>query len=268
MGGITLAFQNYRLGNGFFESDWVGLKWFRDLFTMPDFRYILRNTVVIACAKIVANLLAAVTFALLLNELKQVLIKRTVQTIVYLPNFLSWVIIGGVFIELLSIGGVVNQFTGLFGIKPILFLGSNDWFQTTMVVIDVWKSFGWGAIIYLAALTNINQELYEAAAIDGANRLRQTWHITLTGIRPTIVLMSALSLGNVLNAGFEQILIMYSPIVYRTGDIIDTFVYRQGLLDLQFSLATAVGLFKSVIGFGLIMLSNYLAKRFADYRIF
>jgi putative aldouronate transport system permease protein len=263
-----MAFQNFNPRLGFFHSEFVGLKWFSNLYNMPDFYFIFRNTVAIACAKIIAGLLVSVVFALLLNEVKQLAFKRSVQTIVYLPHFLSWVIIGGVFVDLLSLKGLVNQFLGLFGIAPVHFLSSNDWFQLTVVGMDVWKGFGWGAVIYLAALTSINPELYEAASIDGAGRFRRMLHITLPGIRPTIVLMSALSLGNVLNAGFEQILVIYSPIVYKTADIIDTFVYRQGLLDMQFSLATAVGLFKSVIGFSLILLSNKLAYRFANYRIF
>lgn len=267
MFGVIMAFQDFNPGLGFLRSPFVGLRWFRQIYNMPNFWDIFRNTLVIACSKIVTITFASIMFSLLLNEVTHLKFKRTIQTAVYLPHFLSWVIVGGIFIELLALNGIVNQFLGIFGITPILFLGSNDWFQFTIVTTDIWKSFGWGAIVYLAALTNINPELYEAAAIDGASRLRRTWHVTLPGMAPTIILLSALNLGNVLNAGFEQILVMYSPIVYRTGDIIDTFVFRQGLLDMQFSMATAVGLFRSIVAFILIMLSNYIARRFANYRI-
>ena len=267
MFGVTMAFQDFNPGLGFFRSKFVGLKWFQNIYMMPDFIDILRNTVVIACGKIVTGMFASVLFALLLNEVRHINLKKFVQTAVYLPYFLSWVIVGGVFIDLLSTKGLVNQFLNLFNIKNILFLASNQWFQPTMIITDVWKNFGWGAIVYLAALTGINPELYESAAIDGANRFRRMWHITLPGIQATIILMSALSLGNVLNAGFDQILIMYSPIVYRTGDIIDTFVYRQGLVEMQFSMSTAVGLFKSIIGFILIVTSNRIAYKVANYRI-
>ena len=267
MFGVIMAFQDFNPGLGFLRSPFVGLRWFRQIYNMPNFWDIFRNTLVIACSKIVTITFASIMFSLLLNEVTHLKFKRAIQTAVYLPHFLSWVIVGGIFIELLALNGIVNQFLGLFGITPILFLGSNDWFQFTVVTTDIWKSFGWGAIVYLAALTNINPELYEAAAIDGASRLRRTWHVTLPGMAPTIILLSALNLGNVLNAGFEQILVMYSPIVYRTGDIIDTFVFRQGLLDMQFSMATAVGLFRSIVAFILIMLSNYIARRFANYRI-
>ena len=196
-------------------------------------------------------------------------VKRTVQTLIYLPHFLSWVILAGVFIDLLSpTEGIVNRFLGVFGLEPIYFLGDESWFPYTMVLTDVWKEFGFGTIIYLAALTGIDPTLYEAAVVDGAGRFRQTLHITLPGILPTIVLMTVLALGNVLNAGFDQIYNLLSPQVYSTGDIIDTMVYRLGLQQVQYSTATAVGLFKSVISFALISVSYLLAYKFADYQIF
>ncbi|MGL6175246.1 MAG: ABC transporter permease [Cellulosilyticaceae bacterium] len=207
--------------------------------------------------------------ALLLNEVSSSGFKRSVQTIIYLPHFLSWVILSTIFIDLLSPStGAINQILGVFGVEPIYFLGDQKWFPITMVITDVWKGFGYGTIVYLAALTGIDPTLYESALIDGANRWKQTWHITLPGIRSMIVLMMILQLGNVLNAGFDQIYNMMSPIVYKTGDIIDTLVYRMGLIDAQYSLATAVGLFKSVISLVLIMTSYKLADKYAGYKIF
>jgi putative aldouronate transport system permease protein len=268
MYGVIIAFQDFQPVSGFLGSEFVGLKWFRYLLDMPDFKNVFGNTLVIALYKMFFGQLVPILFALLLNEIRHDLYKRSIQTLVYLPNFLSWVIVGGIFIDLLSTKGIINKFLNVFGINSIFFLGSNDWFRFTLVATDVWKGFGFGAIIYLAALSGINPELYESAMIDGANRWKQTLHITLPGIIPTIILLATLNLGNVLNAGFEQVLMFYNPAVYQTGDIIDTFVYRAGLIDAQFSLATAVGLFKSVISFFLIVISYKLAHKFANYRIF
>jgi putative aldouronate transport system permease protein len=229
---------------------------------------IVYNTVFIALMKIVAGLVVPITVALLLNEMARERIKRTVQTMIYLPHFLSWVILGGVLIDVLSLKGIVNDALGLFGVNPIYFLGDNHWFPYVLVATDTWKDFGFGTIVYLAALTSIDQTLYEAAVMDGASRWRQTLTITIPGILPVVVLMTTLSLGNVLNAGFDQVFNLYSPQVYTSGDIIDTFVYRIGLIDAQYSVATAVGLFKSVVSLLLISVSYGLAYRFAGYRIF
>ncbi len=266
--GIVIAFQNFIPAKGISGSKWVGLDNFRYMFLMPDSMQIFCNTLVIAVSKIVVGLVASVVFALLLNEAKNVLFKKAVQTIVYMPYFLSWVILGSVFTGMLSLDGVVNHFLQNINIEPIMFLGSNKWFRSVIVATDTWKNFGYGAIVYLAALLSIDPNLYEAAAIDGADRFKQLLHITLPALVPTIILMSVLSLGNVLNAGFDQIFNLYNPMVYRTGDIIDTFVYRMGLVDMQYSLSTAVGLLKSLISSVLIILSNYLARRFAGYHIF
>jgi putative aldouronate transport system permease protein len=196
-------------------------------------------------------------------------LKRGIQTAIYLPHFLSWVILGGVFIDILSpSGGLVNNILQLFRLKPIFFLGDNKWFPFTMVTTETWKEFGYGTIIYLAAITGIDPSLYEAARMDGANRWKQMLHVTLPGMKMVIVLLMVLSLGNLLNAGFDQIFNMYSPPVYQSGDIIDTFVYRIGILDAQFGVATAVGLFKSLVSLTFISVSYYFAYRFADYRIF
>ncbi|QTH44042.1 sugar ABC transporter permease [Cohnella sp. LGH] len=269
MAGIVIAFEKFIPSKGIFASKWIGWDNFRFLFEQPDFAQIIRNTVVIAVAKIIAGLIASIGFALLLNELGRAFVKRAIQTLVYLPHFLSWIILGGILIDILSPStGVVSWALGLIGIDVPFFLGSSSWFPFTLVLSDVWKEFGFGAIVYLAALTSIDPTHYEAAVIDGANRWRQTWHVTLPGIAPIVVLMVTLSLGNVLNAGFDQVFILLNPSVMDTGDIIDTWVYRMGLVNAQYGLATAVGLFKSVISTVLIVSSFILASKFANYRVF
>lgn len=266
--GIVIAFQDYQPVHGFWGSPFVGLKWFRVLLETPIFGQVVQNTLIIATAKIVLGEVVAIGFAVLLNEIRHEGYKRSIQTLVYLPNFLSWVIVGGIFINILSTKGPINGMLGWLGFEPIFFLGSNAYFRATLIATEIWKGFGWGAILYLAAITTINPDLYEAAAIDGAGRVKQTRHITLPGMLPTIALLSTLNLANILNAGAEQVLMLYNPIVYQTGDIIDTFVYRTGLIDVQYSLATAVGLGKSLVGLILISISYYLAFKYSDYRIF
>lgn len=267
--GIVIAFQKFIPAKGLFGSRWIGFDNFKTLLAMPNIFQVLWNTVYISVMKIIAGMIVPVTFALLLNELGSKLIKRGIQTLVYMPHFLSWVILGGILIDVLSPStGIVNSVLQSLGLEPVFFLGNPDWFPYTLVITDVWKDFGFATIIYLAALTSIDPTLYEAAVIDGANRWRQTWHVTLPGIRAIVVLLMVLNLGNVLNAGFDQVFNLYSPVVYETGDIIDTLVYRTGLLEAQYGLATAVGLFKSVVSFMLIVLSYRLAYRYANYRIF
>ena len=266
--GIGIAFVNFSPAKGLLNSPWVGLGNFQRFFGSRNAINILRNTVVIAVGKIVLGQLSAVIFALVLNEVRSRLFKRGVQTITTLPNFLSWVIIGGIMVTFLSTTGPINTTLQAIGAKAVRFLGDASVFPWTLIVSETWKGFGFGAIIYLAALTAINPELYEAATVDGANRWRRLLHITLPGIAPIIALMACLNLGSILNAGFEQVLVLYNPVVYRTGDIIDTYVYRVGLIETDYSIGTAVGLFRSFIGFFLIMLSYWLADRFANYRIF
>ena len=266
--GLVIAFQNYVPAKGIFGSEWVGLENFEYMFLIPDSMQVFWNTIVIAVAKIIAGIIVPVIFALLLNEAKNVLFKKTVQTVVYMPYFLSWVILGSIFQTMLSLDGPINAIIQMLGGEPIMFLGSNDWFRSIIVITDTWKNFGYGAIVYLAALLAIDPNLYEAAAIDGAGRFRQLINITLPALVPTIVLMTTLSLGNVLNAGFDQVFNMYNAMVYETGDIIDTYVYRMGLIDMQYSLSTAVGLLKSIVSSILIILSYTLARKFAGYRIF
>ncbi len=266
--GLVMAFQKYVPAKGFFRSKFVGLDNFRFMFQLPDVSQVVINTLVIALSKIVLNIIVPVVFALLLNEVKNKHFKRVVQTVTYMPYFLSWVILGGIFVSMFSMDGLFNNLIRAMGGEPIMFMASNKWFRPIIVLTDTWKGFGYNAIVYLAALTAIDYSLYEAAAIDGANRWQQMTHITMPALVPTVILLTCLSLGNLFNANFDQIFNMYNPLVYKSGDIIDTYIYRMGLVDMQFSLGTAVGLLKSFISFILIGASYYLAKRFAGYRIF
>ena len=270
MYGLIIAFQRFIPAFGMFGAQqWVGLDNFTFVMNLAGFQRAFVNTVIIAFWRIVTVLLIPIIFALLLNEVRSNLYRRTVQTITYMPFFLSWVILGGIFVDMLSPSdGLVNSFLGLFGVDPIFFLGDNNIFRGTLVVTNVWREFGFGAIVYLAAITSIDPTYYEAAVMDGANRWKQTWHITLPGMKMIIVLMGVLSLGNVLNAGFDQVFNMYSPVVFASGDIIDTFIFRMGLIDAQFGPATAVGLFRSIISFLFISVSYFIAYKTTDYRIF
>lgn len=270
LAGLTIAFQKFIPAKGIFgEQQWNGLNNFHYVMQLPSFWQVIYNTVFIALMKIVFSLLVPIVVAIMINEVTHTRLKRSIQTVIYLPHFLSWVVLGGIFIDLLSPSdGLVNNIIRAFGGEPVFFLGDNKWFPFTMVGTEIWKEFGYGTIVYLAAITGIDPGLYEAAQIDGANRWQQTKEVTLPGMRMVIVLLMVLSLGNLLNAGFDQIFNLYSPPVYASGDIIDTFVYRLGLLDAQFGPATAVGLFKSIVSFLFISVSYFFAYRFADYRIF
>jgi putative aldouronate transport system permease protein len=268
MFGIVMAFQKFSPAKGFFRSPWVGLDNFRNLFTMPNIGQIIYNTVFISFFKMTLGIIVPVVFALMLNEIGSLRLRRTFQTLVYLPHFLSWVILAGIFADLLSKDGIINTTLSGMGLQSIGFLSDQKVFPWTMIISDVWKGFGFGSIIYLAALTGIDQNLYEAASIDGANRWQQTLHVTIPGITSTVVLMTVLSLANILNGGFDQIYNLYRPVVYETGDILDTFVYRLGIDNAQFSLSTAAGLFKSAISCILIVTSYRLADKFAGYQIF
>lgn len=270
MYGLRMAFQDFRVSRGLFgEQEWVGFENFRFLFQMPNFGRVLRNTLWIAFLKIAFGLVSPLFVALLLNELPNQGVKRTIQTAIYLPHFLSWVILGGILVTILSPGsGIVNQMLGFIGIEPIFFLGSNDWFVFTLIATELWKSTGWGTILFLAAIAGIDPNLYEAATIDGAGRFKQAIHVTMPGIIHVVALLLVLSLGDILNAGFDQVFNLYSPLVYETGDIIDTLVYRVGLLNAQYSLGAAIGMFKSVVSLILISGSYYLATTRLNYRIF
>jgi putative aldouronate transport system permease protein len=268
MYGIVMAFQDFNPGRGFFRSRWTGLENFKYLFMLGDSVQVIINTLVIAVGKMVLNLVVPLVFALLLNEVRLRTFKKLVQTIVYLPHFISWVVLASVVLNIFGYQGVINSIAGFFGAEPKVWMTDASIFRQIVIGTEVWKEFGYNAVIFLAALTGINPNLYEAASIDGAGRLRSTWHVTLPGIASTIVVLGVLGLGNVLNAGFDQIYNLYNPLVYSTGDIIDTWVYRMGLINLQFSLATAAGLLKSAVSFVLIVSSYLAAYKFADYKVF
>lgn len=266
--GIVMAFQDFNPSKGWFGSPWVGFKHFQFLWAIPDAKRALSNTLVIAISKVILNIIVPLTFAILLNEIKAMKFKKITQTIVYLPHFISWVLMGNIITNMLGNTGIFNTIRDWFGMDSILVMQMPQYFQGLVIGTDVWKEFGYNAVVYLAALTGIDLALYEAAAIDGANRWQSTWHITLPGLVPTIVLLTTLAMGNVLNAGFDQVFNMYNQLVIETGDIIDTYVYRLGLVNLQYSMSTAAGLFKSVVSFILVVTSYVLAYKFADYTIF
>lgn len=266
--GIVMAFQKFQPVLGFFKSKWVGWKNFDYIFHMPDFQQVLWNTLIISFMKMLFGLLVPLILALLLNEVKKTWFQRTIQTSVFLPFFLSWTVLGGVLFEIFSLKGPVNGLLSFMGLDSILFFGSNNWFRAILVGSDVWKGMGYNMIIFLAAIAGINPSLYEAAEVDGAGRWKQAVHISLPGMAPIIVLLATLSIGNILNAGFEQILLLYNPVVYEGSDVIDTFVYRLGLFDRQYGPAAAVGLFKSVISLVLVSVSYFMAYRFSNHRIF
>lgn len=268
--GIQLAFKDFRIMDGIWGSPWVGLKHFKFLFLQsPDFFKILGNTVVISIYHIVFGFPAPIILALMINEIRSSKFKKIAQSLTYLPHFFSWVILGGILITLLSPStGVVNYLITLVGLDPIYFLGDPHYFRFTLVTSAIWKEVGWGTIIYLAALTGVSPDLYEAAVMDGASRWKQTLKITLPSILPVIVLMLILRMGGILDAGFDQILNLYSPATYEVADILDTYVYRVGLQNFQFSLTTAVGLFKNVIAFMLVLFTNYISKKLGQDGLF
>ncbi|MBQ2922873.1 MAG: sugar ABC transporter permease [Tyzzerella sp.] len=270
MCGVVIAFQDFNVAAGFFgEQIWIGWENFKFLFGLPDFWQVVFNTVYMSVFKIVIGQVVAIIVAILLSEIKSVKFKKFSQTAIYLPYFLSWVVLAGIFADMLSpSNGIVNVLLTKLGLEPIYFLGDKTWFPITMIITDVWKGFGYGTIVYLAAITNIPSDLYESASIDGASRWQKIWHITLPGMRMIIVLMALLNLGGILGANFDQIFNMYSPQVYATGDVLDTLIYRLGLVNLQFGVSTAAGLVKSGVSMFLISTGYYLAYKFADYKIF
>lgn len=269
--GLVMAFQKVQLGKGLFSSPWVGFDNFKFLFKLPGFWRVIYNTVFISIFKIILGIAFPILISVLINEMKNAKLKRFIQTSIYLPYFISWVIVSGILIEILNPStGIVNAIISSFGIEPIRFLGDKNAFPWVLIFSDLWKEFGFGTIIYLATLTTISPNLYEAASIDGAGRYRKMIHITLPGLVPVIILVATLRMGNILNAGFDQIFNLYSPIVYSTGDIIDTMSYRiafQGSRP-QFDIATAIGLIKSLVSFVFVSTSYALAYKFAKYKIF
>ncbi|GGI46567.1 sugar ABC transporter permease [Paenibacillus marchantiophytorum] len=272
--GLVMAFQEFiPSSHGFLysilHSKFVGWGVFRTLFTMEDTNRVIYNTFFIATLKIISKLLFPLIFALLLNEVLSGWFRKTVSTITYLPFFLSWVVLGGILLDFFSPqDGAFNHFLHLIHISPTFFFGTASQFPYAIVITDLWKEIGFNTIIFLAALTAIDPSMYESAIMDGAGRWKQMLYITLPSITSILILVGILSLGNILNAGQDQLLTLYSPVVYSSGDIIDTFAYRQGIKEGQFNIATAVGLFKSVISFVMISCSYLLANKYSDYRVF
>ncbi|GMK45314.1 ABC transporter permease [Paenibacillus glycanilyticus] len=269
MWGVLLAFKNYQPFLGFWKSDWVGLEHFRVFFTNPEFFMLLRNTLILSLYNLVFYFPAPIILALLLNELRLAFFKRIVQTLIYIPHFISLVIVASLtYVFLTTEGGVINEFLFKYTGAKIDFLASPDWFRPMIIMQTIWKETGFGTIIFLAALAGVDVEQYEAAITDGANRWRQLWHITLPSIRSTIIILLILRMGDVLDNGFEQIFLMLNPLNRESAEVFDTYVYMMGITQGAFSYSTAVGLFKAVIGVTLVLGANWLAKRFGQSGIY
>ncbi|WP_096439635.1 ABC transporter permease [Alteribacter populi] len=269
MWGVVMAFQNYRPHLGILGSEWVGFAHFERFFSLPDFWMLFRNTLLLAIYDLVIFFPLTIILALMLNEITREWFKRSIQTIVYIPYFLSWVVIVGITHLLLSTeGGLINEIIHYFRGETVSFLTSTDWFRPLIIMQMIWKDAGWGTIIFLAALTGVNPQLYEAAKMDGANRLRMIWHITLPAIRNIIIILMILRLGNFLDLGFEQIFLMVNSLNREVGEVFDTYVYRVGLVQGQFSYSAAVGLFKGVVGLILVLGADKIAKKSGEEGIF
>jgi putative aldouronate transport system permease protein len=262
MYGLITAFQDYNIFQGAMKSPFAGIKHFRALFGSPKFYEVLRNTLVISVGKIAVSFPLSILIALMINEIRLVFCKRLFQTVLYLPHFLSWVIVSGLVISAASPStGLINEFIVKLGGKPVPFLMDRGWFPWALIISEAWKEAGYGAIVFIAALSGINQELYEAAAVDGAGKLRQILHITLPGIMSVIILMLVLKLGSILNANTEQVLLLYNPTVYQTGDVLGTYIYRTGVGLSNYSYATALGFFESLVGLALVMAGNAISRK-------
>ena len=264
MYGVVIAFKDYKILEGILGSSWAQpgvFKYFSRLFESNTFWRSFWNTLIVSMQKILWGFPAPIIFALFLNELRQKFFKKSVQTISYLPYFISWVILGGILRDFLSVSGPINAIVQLFGKPPVVFLGDTSMFRSVLVVTSIWQGVGWSSIVYLAAIAGVGTEQYEAAIVDGANRLQTMWHITLPGIKPIISIILILSMGGLLNAGFDQVFNLYSASVYSVGDILDTYIYRVGLVDFNYSLSTALSLMKNIIGLMLVLISNYAARK-------
>ena len=268
MFGILIAFKDYNMFQvpgspmlSIFESPWAGFHYFEQIFSQKDFWLAFRNTLIISVYKLIICFPLPIIFAVFLNEVKSVAFQKGLQLVVYMPHFLSWVVVSGIFISLLGSTGIVNNLIGALGGGPVNFLMDTGKFRWILVFSDAWKELGWSSIIYFSAIASLDQECYEAAEVDGANRLQKIWYVTVPGLMPTVVLMLIIRVGNIMNAGFDQIFVMYNPPVYEVADIIGTYVYRMGLGKMEFSTGTAMGLFNSVIGMALVLTSNLFARK-------
>lgn len=268
MYGIQIAFKDFIAGDGIIASKWNNFAHFKLLFESPGFFEVLKNTLKISGLRILFGYPAPIILALLLNEIMHLRFKKIVQTISYLPHFMSWVVLSGIFLEVFSVQrGIVNYILSLFGIAPVNFLISNTYFVPILIATGLWQGVGWGSVIYLASLASVNPELYESANLDGANRFHKAFYISLPSLIPVITILFILGLSGILDAGFDQIFNMYNPLVLETADIIDTFVYRTGLENMSYDYAAAIGLFKNVVGLLLIVVTNMIVRRFSDYGI-
>ena len=270
MYGVIIAFKDYSYTKGIIGSDWVGLAQFQKALNSAFFWRAFKNTVIISSLKLLVIFPSNLLLAILISETRTVWFKKSVQTISYLPHFMSWIIVGGVLYSLLNVySGLVNLIlTNVFGQDAIVFMQSARWYRTIIVVSDLWKSVGWNSIIYIAAISSLDQTMYEAAIIDGAKRWQRIWHITIPGIMGTTIFLLIMSIGNILNGGFDQTYVLYNPLTYDVGDILDTYVYREGLVNAKWSYTTAVGLFKSVICMILLFVSDRVAKRIGQEGLF
>ncbi|QDP41422.1 ABC transporter permease [Radiobacillus deserti] len=264
MFGNIIAFRRFVPGGSIIGEEWVGLTYFNMLLQDPTFFLVLKNTLVLGLLLLIVTFPAPIIFALLLNEVKNRGFKRFVQTVSYLPHFFSMVVVAGIVLELVSVNGAINNVVEFFTGNRYPFIQMPEWFRTIFLSSELWQTTGWGAILYLAALTGINDELYEAAKIDGANRWKQTLHITIPGILPTIVVLFILNIGNFLQVGFEKVLLLYNPLTYETADVISTYVYRIGIQSASFSYGTAIGLFESIIGLILVFGANFMSRKITD----
>lgn len=267
MYGLLIAFKDFSPGLGIWGSQWIGFDHFNDFFQSHYFGRLIRNTVLINVYELLFAFPASIVLALLINEIRSSLFKRAVQTVSYLPHFISIVVVVGMMVDFLARDGLINQLVAAFGLESIPFLRQPEWFRFLYVSSGIWQGIGWGSIIYLAAISNIDPTLYEAAKMDGAGRWKQTLHITIPGIMPTIVILLILSMGSMMTVGSEKVLLMYNPLTYETADVISTYVYRKGILEANYGYTTAVGLFNSVISFALIVAANGISKRVSDNKL-
>jgi putative aldouronate transport system permease protein len=269
MGGVIIAFQKYHPFTGFFGSEWVGWYNFQRLFNDPDFFKLLRNTLMLSVYNLGFGFPAPILLAIMLNEVRRQWFKRSIQTMIYVPHFMSWVVVVSMFYVIFeSRGGLLQSFIAGLGYEPFTIMMNKEWFRPMYILQAIWRDSGWGTVIYLAALAGISPELYEAARMDGANRLRQIWHITLPGIRTTIVILLLLRLSDILELSFEHVYLLLNAMNREIGEVFDTYVYRVGLLNGQFSYSTAVGLFKGVVGLALVTVANWLSKKFGEEGLF
>ncbi|MFB9660105.1 ABC transporter permease [Glycomyces mayteni] len=259
--GNIIAFRRFRPGGSIFGDEWVGFYYFEAFITNQQFWNVFWNTVILGALTLLVTFPLPIILALMLNELRSRRFKRIVQTISYLPHFMSIVIVAGLVLQLTALNGTVNQIAGVFGADPVPFMQRPEWFRAIYVSSEVWQTVGWGTILYLAALTTIDDQLYEAARVDGASRWKQTWHITLPGIRPMMMVLLILNIGSFMAVGFEKVLLLQNPLIYSTGDVIATYLYRVGIQSAQFSYGTAIGLFEAVIGLVLVLSANTLSRR-------